>query len=298
MVKWSEVYEVVLKKTKETNEKNKDFIFKMSLLIVAIGVFTTVTDIYSPTSEWTAHIGVEILNIFIYVTVAILALVNVIYLYYKNKSSDNKTYSEAESLLFGKILPIIITSILFTILIIPLFLLLIVPGIIFSILWSFYLYAILFRDKKYYSALKYSASIVSGKKLLVLNNFIAYTFNQYRLWLLPILAALFVVIISQDNITLIILFTAVSICLEIYTLRTVVFSINLFETLEELKFGKKSDTHTSESSHNDKLSLHEKNCEKYIRTHKKEYSKASIKTALINSGNSELEVKKYIKKYY
>ncbi len=60
-------------------------------------------------------------------------------------------------------LPAIGTGILMRVFLLGLFLLLIVPGVIYSIYWTFALYAVVLHDKTWKAALDYSKSVVKGR---------------------------------------------------------------------------------------------------------------------------------------
>ncbi|MFH1426527.1 MAG: hypothetical protein ABIG66_03840 [Candidatus Kerfeldbacteria bacterium] len=59
-------------------------------------------------------------------------------------------------------LPLFLTTLVMTILLIPLFLLFFVPGLIFSIYWLFITPAVVIGGKKYFEALKYSKQLLQG----------------------------------------------------------------------------------------------------------------------------------------
>lgn len=60
-----------------------------------------------------------------------------------------------------------------------LFFIFIIPGIIFSVYWSFFILAIILKDKKYLSALNYSRDVVKGRWWKVFGYFLFFGFAGF-----------------------------------------------------------------------------------------------------------------------
>jgi len=121
----------------------------------------------------------------------------------------------------------ILTALLAGLILIVLYLLLIIPGIIYSVYYTFALYTVILKDKKYKKALDYSKSIVKGRWWRVFGIIIVVTL------LFSFVAGIISspIAIYENYITNVISDTVFDI---IYALQTIVFAV-LFINLSSIK---------------------------------------------------------------
>lgn len=323
MSEWKEVYKVVLAKTKETYEAEKSFILKMSLILTFLAVVSTALGMFDLQGQgagfmesispgeykdvlgnplYTYSIDTIVVMGFIGLINTIMYFVNLVYLY--NRIQKNtRTLSDSAGHFAKKFFPLLFTSIIAGFLLVCLYILLIVPGVIFTILWMFFIYAVLFRNKNFYSALKYSRSLVGGRKMMTINNMLGFAFNQYKLWLLPFLGIFVLIMFFPNTYAYLFGVFVVTVFYNIFYLRTLTFNVNYFLALEDMNKGvsvgadlKAEDIPKPNSDV--ELSQKEINAKNYIEQYKSQFPRESIKTALVNTGIASAEVDVYLDKYF
>ena len=148
----------------------------------------------------------------------------------KEKIDLNKIASASKKYIW----PVLLTSLMATIFLIP-FYIIIIPGIIFSIYWIFISETIVVNDKRYIEALKYSRQLVKGRWWNVLGNTLLITliFIAFLLFLYLPTEALMGTIFGIETITDTIL-DIVSIFVSIF------FAVYFFKLKKELESSKDS----------------------------------------------------------
>jgi hypothetical protein len=309
MIKTEISFEELYSNTKVIFEENKVFLKKLSIILSIfggiVGVFLMIPEFYS-----IEILKPSIFKIIDYTYQAISYVISfsiLIFLFNKSIKKDI-TFSESIKKLFSKIIPLILTTIIFIFLIIPLYLAFIIPGIIFSILWMFFSYAVLFRNINYYSALKYSKSLISGKKMsTVVLNFQLF-FKLWKYWLSGFLILIIGSISGKLIIDLgievigflIIGITTIiaSILNYLYVYHNLIFLIQMFLRYEK-EIGISNELLQIETNNSqESISQQEQNAKQYIETYKSQYPRDSIKIALMNTGLPESEVEEYLNKYF
>ena len=175
-VKENKTFLDLFEKSKDVFIKNFFIILKFAMIFALIGTFSQwliivdlenqgfnyINDFVSkdwevqaPNNTW----PIILVNIILDILTMILAAVLIIYLYF-DFIGKNKLINECFGFLKTRLLDVVFTAILQTILLIFLFILLIVPGIIFSIYWIFVYLVVLFRKKSFFNALTYSFNLV------------------------------------------------------------------------------------------------------------------------------------------
>lgn len=310
MKEWEKIFEGVYSSSKEIYSKNKSFIYTISIILaivstslVALSVFDLqsqgATYLESLNSENTDYVNSDYViysNIVFNILNKVLYFIVFIFLFFK-VVNKNKTFSDSIGHFFKKLIPLFLTWLLYIILIIPLFLLLIVPGIIFSILWMFFTHSVLFRNKSYWSALSYSKSLVSGKKLDTLNNLIAFAFRMWKLWLIPFLL-LFGIVFMNNTLLYLSANLIASIFFNVFYFYSIIFSVRYFLSLEKRNGIPNELAENIANSSNNEISQSEIKAKNYIEQYKSQFSKESIRNALINAGTPGPDVDIYINKYY
>lgn len=245
MKEWETIFENVYSISKDTFENTKSLLYKISIIMAILGTILVALSMFdlqgqganfleslnSNNTNYTNSTYIFIFNIIFSILNSILYFTLFVYFFFKITKSE-KTISESFSYFSKKLIPLFLTWIIYVVLIIPLFILLIIPGIIFSILWMFFIHSVLFRNKNYYSALEYSKSLVSGKKLDTLNGFIAFSFKMWKYWLFPIL--LFIGLsFSQNNYIYLLGHFVGIIFLNVFSFYGIIFSVSYFLNIEK-----------------------------------------------------------------
>ena len=201
--------------------------FNTYLIAAAIlGVLSTLITVFTPEAGMpaTAALGVVILLSFIVNIVIYLGIIPFAYF-------EKKSFQDSLKHSWSRIIPLVLTYIIMVIFLTGLFLLLIIPGIIFAIYWTFTSYAVLFKDKSYIEALKYSFNLVKGNWWRTLG---------YYITLMLVLIALVIVIgiplaIFQAGTTTLSysLEAILNIVTSLGSLYAIVFTIKYFIALEK-----------------------------------------------------------------
>lgn len=310
MDEWKEVFLRVFELSKRNFDDVKPFLYNLSILFavlstVIIGI--SIFELQGQGATFMQSLNPQIDNVFIvpdyiyYLTKgfdifsSLLFSIMSVFLFFKI-TGKNKSFSESISYFFGKFFLLLFTLILFIILIIPLYILLFIPGIIFSTLWMFWMYAVLFRDKKFMSALTYSKSIVTGKKMLVWNNFVSFGLNNFMYWLLPGLL-IFVVVFFNNTYLYLLISVFSNVFFNVFSFYGIIFGLNLFLDMEK-NAGFKNELSSSSIVSDSNMTDDESNAKGYIEQYKSQFPRDSIKTSLVNSGVPSSDVDKYLKKYF
>ncbi|MCA9459161.1 MAG: glycerophosphoryl diester phosphodiesterase membrane domain-containing protein [Nanoarchaeota archaeon] len=287
-VKENKTFLDLFEKSKDVFIKNFFIILKFAMIFALIGTFSQwliivdlenqgfnyINDFVSkdwevqaPNNTW----PIILVNIILDILTMILAAVLIIYLYF-DFIGKNKLINECFGFLKTRLLDVVFTAILQTILLIFLFILLIVPGIIFSIYWIFVYLVVLFRKKSFFNALTYSFNLVRYNWWRTLG---------YLVILVIILIAIYVVFVliyalimffgNLNNILFLILnFIQLLIVLPLnYFL--LIFLINYFlvledEKKEEFEMMEKLDESGDNLHENKKLSKSKSKVEKKTKT--------------------------------
>jgi len=245
MEEWKNIFEDTYSLSKETFENTKYLIYKISIIMAILTTLLIAVSMFDLQSQGASFLEslsskninynnsgyIFIANILFNILSSILYFTLFVYFFFKITKNE-KNISKSFSYFLNKLLPLFITWIIYIILIVPLFILLIIPGIIFSILWMFFTHSVLFRDKNYYSALAYSKSLVSGKKLDTLNNFLAFFFRMWKYWLFLFLLII-VISFTLNNYTYLLGQFIGTIFLNIFTFYGIIFSISYFLNIEK-----------------------------------------------------------------
>ena len=249
----------VYSSSKEVYNKNKRFIYITSTIIAM--AYVSLALLFSKSIYYSIIIDT------FRALVGIFNLILFVYFFFKIINKD-KTFFESTKFLSGKLIPVILTFLIYFILLIPLFLLFIIPGIIFSILWMFYNSAVLFRNKYYWSALKYSKSLVSGKKLDTFSNFFLFELKMWKFWLLPGLLSFITIIITRNKFVLALVTFINYTSFTILGFYSMIFLNRYFLSLERLK-GIRNELNTIKTSNNNQQPSKSKlNAKTYIKKHK------------------------------
>lgn len=112
----------------------------------------------------------QILELFIGI-ISTMAVAHIVYQSIEHKKEIS--FIEALQKSFSRYISALGTQLLMGIFLVLLLLLLIVPSIYFAVLWSFALYAVIFKDKVFKSALDDSYAIVKGRWWFTFGRFLA-----------------------------------------------------------------------------------------------------------------------------
>ena len=316
MKEWENIFENVYSKSKNIFEDTKALLYKVAIFVSLIGTILVAISMFdlqsqganfsqslSPSdTQYKDSLYILIFDIFFIILNIVLNLILSVFFFFKITRNE-KSISESFKYFISKFIPLFLTWVVFLILIIPLFILLIIPGIIFTFMWIFSTYCVLFRNKNYYSALSYSKSLISGRKLETLNSFVACFLRMWKYWVLSIVLFLIVILIENNYIYLIGNFIG-NVFLIILGFFWIIFLINYFLDIEkrngisnELDENKPDLSSEGNSQDRNKISQTEINAKNYIETYKSQYSKNSVKMGLIKSNISEEDAEKYLDKY-
>ncbi len=97
----------------------------------------------------------------------------------------------------------------------------------------FYVPAVLFREKKFYSALQYSHSLTKNKKAEILTSFIQLYLKLFIYWLIPLLLMLFISTLFQNNIFFFFIYLISTILINILNFYQIIFFLQYFLNLEK-----------------------------------------------------------------
>jgi hypothetical protein len=143
------------------------------------------------------------------------------------------TFEKALSKALSRWLPAIGTNIVMGIFLVGLFLLFIAPGVIFIVYWSFAMMVVLFEDKSFLHALKFSKAVVEGRWWRTLGILLAFSilsavFGGFAA--IPSYAMTFLLgdVISQPFI--VITDTIIDLAVAYFTIASTIFYLNMRET--------------------------------------------------------------------
>ena len=316
MKEWEITFEDLFSKTENTFKESEKLLYWVSIVFGILATLLTGLSLFELQDQgadffeslmsdenYTNSNYVLIINLILKISFSLLYSTIFVYLFFKITKNE-KTLKESFSYYLSKLVPLVLTAFVYAILILPLYLLLFVPGLIFSFFWIFFTHSVLFRDKKYYSALSYSKSLISEKKLGTANCFAAFIFRTWMYWVFSIVI-LIGVIFSQNNYIYLAGQVITEVVLNILTFYVIIFSIHYFLYLEKAKgisneLGENQNKDTNENSNdlNDEISQTEIKAKNYIEKYKLEHTREEIKNSLMGAQISENDTENYLNKYF
>lgn len=245
MNQYKSIFENIYSSAKNIFQENKSFLYTISIVMAVLATAVLAISMFDLQNQganffesldpektkfnYSPHIILinvifNIASYFVYFSLFIF--------FYHKLIKTGKTFSDSFTLFLNRVVFLFITTIIYTLLIIPLFILLIVPGVIFCILWMFYTHAVLLRNKNFYSALKYSQSLVRGKKMETVNNFLNFGFRQFMYWLPPLILMI-VAPFMKNSIIYISATLIATIFFNVFYFYGIIFSVSYFLDLEK-----------------------------------------------------------------